>query len=277
MSVIYEILKFGEQSLSAAGIDSPRFDARELLLCALGLESRSELALVTAVSEPQRQHYSALLERRARREPLQYILGFWEFYGRRFIVCEGVLIPRADTETLVEAAISEARRYRAPKILDLCSGSGAIAITLAAELAESRVSAVELSPIAFSVLLENIALHKVSVEAKNEDIAAFSPGTLYDIIVSNPPYVSEEEYAELSPELYFEPKMALLAPQNGLFFYELIAKRYYSLLSPGGALLVECGISQSECVSDILIKNGYREISFVPDLSGVRRVVCGRR
>lgn len=256
--------------------DSPSFEAFELLQFCTGL-TRTEVLLGEAVlSGEQTQRIDAVLLRRINGEPLQYILGEWTFYGRPFSVGEGVLIPRADTETLVDAALSFAGRSEALRIADLCSGSGCVAVTLAKELPNAAVDAFEKSDAAFSYLERNIARHGASVNPYLFDVCEASEG-LYDIIVSNPPYLSGEDMAHLQREVSFEPPMALAGGADGLDFYRTITARWKRNLKEGGALLYEVGAGQAQDVSAILAENGFTEICTATDLCGIIRVVSGRK
>lgn len=269
------LLREGIRQLKEAGVPSPSFDARELLLHALGLSSRADLYRFTEADDRQAQAYWQLIARRAKRYPLQYLLGFWEFYGRRFIVREGVLIPRADTECLVEAALQRAD-MNGP-ILDLCSGSGALAITLALE-AGAFSDALELSPAALEVLRENVRLHtEAGVQVIAADVLCYQPKRSYALITCNPPYISETEYTELQPEVLYEPKMALVAGHDGLAFYEAVTRRYRPFLLPGGLLLFEVGAGQAPAVLELLAEAGYRRLFTHPDIQGISRVVGGYR
>ena len=236
--------------------ESPSFEAFELLAGCAGLSRTQVLTGSSELSDEQIRTIDAALLRRLNGEPLQYILGEWTFYGRPFSVGEGVLIPRADTETLVEAALSLASVVEKPQIADLCAGSGCIAVTLARELSGASVDAFEKSEEAFSYLTRNIARHGAAVRPFLFDVCASSAG-LYDMIVSNPPYLSGEDMAHLQREVSFEPSMALAGGADGLDFYRIITRRWKSNLKNGGALLYEVGAGQADSVSAILSENGF--------------------
>lgn len=276
MPNIKELLDEGAALLTQSGVDAPRFDAAQLLIFCLGIDSPAELFLAPPPSPAQLARYRALLRRRAGREPLQYLLGFWEFYGRHFQVREGVLIPRPDTELLIDLSLEFYPLGTGPRILDLCSGSGAIAITLALERPGAAVDALELSPDALAVLRENAALHSAPVGVIEGDVVTYRPSHAYDLIVSNPPYIAEQEYAHLQPEVLCEPRMALLAPQDGMYFYETIIRRYREYLKPGGRLLLEAGSTQAQRIAAVLRQNGYEEIEIHRDLAKIERAVCAK-
>lgn len=254
--------------------ESPSFEAFELLAGCAGLSRTQVLTGSSELSDEQIRTIDAALLRRLNGEPLQYILGEWTFYGRPFSVGEGVLIPRADTETLVEAALSLASVVEKPQIADLCAGSGCIAVTLARELSGASVDAFEKSEEAFSYLTRNIARHGAAVRPFLFDVCASSAG-LYDMIVSNPPYLSDGDMAHLQREVSFEPSMALAGGADGLDFYRIITRRWKSNLKNGGALLYEVGAGQADSVSAILSENDFADICTWRDLCGIIRVVGG--
>lgn len=223
--------------------------------------------------------------RRAAGYPLQYILGSWEFYGRPFKVGEGVLIPRPDTETLIDEIIARLGRETNAGIIDLCSGSGCIAVTLAKELPESRVYAVELSAEAFPYLVENVRMNSADVKLLKGDIMN---GALMenfrtedgeyltvDCIVSNPPYLTDKEMDELQKEVTFEPEMALYGGNDGLKYYRVITCLWKELLKKGGMMIFETGTEQAVAVSQILTDSGFTDIFTANDATGGVRVVGG--
>lgn len=273
MPNINDVFKSSIDILTSAGIDSALFDARELLLFSLGCPDLPALLRREQMTQSEAERFFSLVDRRAQRFPLQYILGFWEFYGRRFVVREGVLIPRPDTEILVEEALLAIRAHPTPRILDLCSGSGVIAVTLVLEHSGAVADAVELSPKALGILKENIALHRARVSPIAADALSFEPTGVYDIILSNPPYVTEEEYPFLQPEVLCEPKMALTAPCGGLQFYESFIRRLPGALAPGGKMLFECGATQAKAVKRLFLENGYRDVAIKKDYANYERVL----
>ncbi|MGN1089695.1 MAG: peptide chain release factor N(5)-glutamine methyltransferase [Huintestinicola sp.] len=220
--------------------------------------------------------------------PLQYILGEWEFYGRRFKVGEGVLIPRPDTEALADAMIEKikAAKKDKPRILDLCSGSGCLAVTAAKEIQGAEVYAVELSSEAFPYLIENIRINDADVKVIKGDV--FDGRLLdnfrdnegeanpFDCIISNPPYLTDKEMEELQKEVTFEPQSALYGGTDGLKFYRVIACLWKEVLSEKGLLIFEIGDRMEDAVSQILAENGFSDIFYAKDGSGLIRVVGGR-
>lgn len=217
-----------------------------------------------------------LAEKRCTGYPLQYLLGEWEFYGYRFKVGQGVLIPRPDTETLVERVmeICLENGIKAPRIVDLCSGSGCIAITLKLRLPQSEVYAVELSDIAHSYLKENAALNKADIHIIHGDVLNEASARSFndiDVIVSNPPYLTEDEMNSLQTEVAHEPSMALSGGNDGLDFYRKITDIWKKSLKSGGFLAYEFGRNQHGDVSRILRENGFENIKLSRDTAGIIR------
>ena len=265
--------------LTEAGIEAAPFEAAQLCCAVLGLDRAKLLAQGEAPLPPDaEERLLALAQKRAAGYPLQYLLGEWEFYGAPFAVGEGVLIPRADTETLCEKAISLLGEREAV-VLDLCSGSGCIAVTIARECPNSRVYAVEKSPEACSYLRINIERNRVPVTAICADALAEETLTQVpacDIIVSNPPYLTAQDMAGLQREVAYEPSMALLGGEDGLQFYRELTRLWKRQLKPGGWLLYEIGMGQESAVREILEQNGLESVCTARDLCGIIRVIGAR-
>ncbi len=223
----------------------------------------------------------AVAERRAAHEPLQYLLGQWEFYGMPFFVGEGVLIPRPDTETLVDAVLSRVHDQAGQQILDLCTGSGCIALALAANLPLSRLTGLEISPAALQYAQKNQkALGLSNVQMLSGDVLAPDTAAQYHelaAIVSNPPYLTADDMRHLQQEVTYEPAAALDGGADGLHFYREITRIWYDSLCSGGLLAFEVGIYQAEDVAAILSQNGFGCIERIRDLGGIERVVLGRK
>ncbi len=218
--------------------------------------------------------------RRLTGEPLQYILGEWEFYGMRLFVGEGVLIPRPDTEILVETVLQFCKNRKSLQIVDLCSGSGCIALALEAALPETQVHAVEKSDRALMYLKRNAEYHHSAVRMHHADVLDPSlPACLpkLDVIVSNPPYLTAEEMRTLQREVQHEPDMALAGGDDGLHFYREITRLWKASLVSGGFLAFEVGDKQAAQVAKILEERQFTKIRIIPDLAGVQRVVVGHR
>lgn len=209
-------------------------------------------------------------------EPLQYVIGKWDFYESEFFVGSGVLIPRPETEELTDAAVKAAKRLKNPVVYDLCSGSGCIGLSIAKAVPGTKVYCVEKSDAAYEYLIKNSYLAKNAVPIKGdicrpEEIIKESA----DIIVSNPPYVKTADIDKLQSELSYEPKTALDGGEDGLFFYNVIADKWKSTLKPGGRLLLEIGEDQGKAVSDILAKSGFNNIEVKKDIyQNVRMVLA---
>ena len=211
--------------------------------------------------------------------PLQYIIGKWSFMGNDFIVGEGVLIPRDDTEVAVNECFSAVKNIRRAKILDLCSGSGIIAVTLAKLLPDAEITALELEDRAFGFLEKNILLNKAdNVRVLKGDIfRAFSciEDKSFDAIISNPPYIKRGEISALQKEVGFEPVSALDGGEDGLDFYRCIAENWLSKLKNGGSITLEIGEEQAEDVTGLLSEKGISDIRTVKDIQGLDRVIFG--
>ena len=218
-----------------------------------------------------------LVRQRKEGVPLQYLLGEWEFYGLPFKVGRGVLIPRADTETLVDVALRLQKGYKEPVVLDLCSGSGCIAVALEKNIPGAIVTALEVSEQALHYLRRNVTLNRAAVRIEKGDVMRYTHNEKLDLIVSNPPYIPHEVIASLQKEVRYEPHRALDGGRDGLDFYRAIAARYYDQLRGDGWLCFEVGVGQSEQVASIFRAHGYTEIGVQEDLCGVPRVVYGRR
>lgn len=226
------------------------------------------------------RRFFASIEERKTGKPLQYIIGKWNFMGFDFLVGEGVLIPRDDTEAAAEKALELAKVFDKPKIIDLCSGSGAIAITLGKLIPEAEVTALELSDDALFYLKKNIELNAAgNVTAVKGDVLEdhkLFPDGSFDIIVSNPPYIVTKQIDELQRELAFEPRMALDGGEDGLFFYREITAKWKTKLRSGGYLVYETGEDEHEAVRDDMIKHGFENVGYVLDLQGYKRVTFGK-
>jgi len=258
----------------------PRREARMLLAHILNIDEISlRLAPQREVSSQEAEAFAALCARRAKGEPLQYLLGQWEFYGLPFVVGPGVLIPRPETELLVDLALEKLSGKESPALADLCSGSGCIAVSVAKSLPHARVTAVELSNQALSFLRRNIAQNGVTVELVEGDVLQpdLLAGHSFDLILSNPPYISDAEMAVLQPEVCREPRMALWGGSDGLAFYAALPGICYPLLKADGWLAFEIGCTQQQAVEELMAAAGYRNILCQKDLSGLPRVVMGQK
>jgi release factor glutamine methyltransferase len=280
--LVLEGMHWGEAKLLEKGIDNARFDA-DLLLAGVLDVSRDRLYLDwdLKLSEQQEADYQGVILRRAEHEPLQYILKRQEFMGLSFCIDHRVLIPRADSELLVEKWLglvrSEERHEQDPliKVVDLCTGSGALAISMAHYYPKAEVVGTDLSQDALDVARENAVRLGVSVQWRQGDFVKPILGERWDYIITNPPYVSAEEYCQCAPEIFREPSMAFLGGQDGLDFYRILAEETRSLLSPQGKLLMEIGWNQADAVCEIFQMKGF-ETQVFPDLAGHDRVIIAR-
>lgn len=259
--------------------DEARIEAQALLRHALDGVSRAWL-ITHAEQTPtaaEQASFDSLLQRRLQGEPVAYILGGREFYGLEFVVAPGVLIPRPDTETLVEAALRHIPQNRRWRILDLGTGSGAIAIAIAANRPLSAVVAVDSSEAALAVARENAErLGANNVRLLHSDWFSALAGEAFDIIVSNPPYIAAADPHLAQGDLRFEPRTALASGEDGLDDIRRIAAVAPAHLAQDGWLLLEHGYDQAERVADLLKEAGFTEIGHATDLAGIQRVTLGR-
>ncbi len=255
--------------LESVDIEAANFEAACMLESVYGIPcDKIKFDEETVCTDEEFDKVQAMLEKRIVGYPLQYLVGEWEFYGYNFKVGEGVLIPRADTETIIDFVLDEYKGEK-PRIIDLCSGSGCIAITLAKRLS-TKAYAVEFSEEAGKYLRENIALNEVNVECIMGDVLLESTKQLLptaDIIVCNPPYLTLDDMGELQEEVSYEPSMALYGGEDGLDFYRKISAEWKEKLSDGGMIVFEIGMGQGRDVTTILEENGYTEIDVKQDLA----------
>jgi len=275
---IFEAYNSTKKKLMDAGIEDYVFEAKQIIKHITGLNATQILTLYNnKLTQFQENNLVALIHQREVRYPLQYIFGEWDFYGRPYTVGPGVLVPRADTETVIESALEYLKEIEAPEILDLCAGSGCIGITLAKEKEDSKVLMVEKYMEAFRYTLKNLELNlAANAKATMGDIfEKTGADNRYDLIVSNPPYIPENEMKDISPETKYEPETALIARDGGMEFYKAITENYTESLKDGGMLLFEVGINESEKVAEILKNAGYCDIKVKKDLNGIDRAVSG--
>ena len=267
--------------IEKSGADSADFDTLCIFQDILG-EKTPMFAPEKEVSECHEKTIRELAEKRSHGQPLQYLLGEWEFYGYNFKVGEGVLIPRPDTETLIEQVLGICRTHKlnAPKIIDLCSGSGCIAVTLKKEMPSADVYAVEISDKALGYLRENIRLNNADITVIHGDVLdkrLCEELTDFDIIVSNPPYLTQEDMDTLQTEVTHEPALALFGGSDGLDFYRSITKIWRSSLKTGGWLCYEYGFGQHDDVKKILIENKFENITLCRDLGNIFRTAAAQK
>lgn len=270
--------------LEAAGVEDAAFDAAALVATQAGEGWRWQ---DPELDETALARLEALTARRAAREPLQYILGRWPFLDFELQVGPGVLCPRADTELLAEEGAKRLTGKSSPAVLDLCAGSGCVGLGVKRLCPAARVTCLEKSPEAFQYLERNAASALPGFDAARPAVTCvrgdvfeyqrqLAPESL-DLILSNPPYVTDGEMGQLAPEVRREPAMALRADHEGLAFYEHIAPAYLPALRPGGWLAVEIGWQQGAAVQAIFRAAGYETVACIPDLEGRDRVVAGQK
>ena len=291
---ILKLLEWNTQYFHQKGIESSRLDSELLLAHSLKL-NRVQLYMQfdRPLSEAELQDFKALIKRRSEREPLAYIIRKKEFYSLEFEVTPDVLIPRPETELLVEKAIrnffpsphpmasppwraSPSRGEGEKNILDIGTGSGCIAISLAKHLPESKITAIDISEEALQVARKNAQKHGVEKQIQFLKMDICSPDTFqekFDLIVSNPPYIKSSEIVKLAPELQFEPKSALDGGKEGLDFYQILAPWTFQHLKEDGVALFEMGFDQAESLEKLATNTGFQKISILKDYADHPRVL----
>lgn len=260
--------------------ENPLFEAEQMVMAVCNLD-RTELVLKgrNDVSEEEKEKVNDMVLRRLKGEPLQYIIGECEFMSLKFYTERGVLIPRSDTETLVEKILDFTDENKEYKVLDICTGTGCIGISIANYRKKAEVKLLDISDIAINLAKRNIILNNVNdrVFAEKEDILKDYPKEKYDIIVSNPPYIESDVIDTLQVEVKdYEPHLALDGGKDGLIFYRRIADIAPKMLNVGGILAFEIGYNQGSKVLEIMKKSFYN-IQIIKDLCGNDRVVIGIR
>lgn len=259
--------------------ETARRDAELLVQHLLGI-GRAELLAYPdrSLSEAELAAYEAAIVRRLRHEPVQYITGQQEFYGLPFAVSPAVLIPRPETELLVEAVLERTPPDQAIRLLDVGAGSGAIAVTLAVHRPQAQVTAVDLSADALAIAQKNAQSNGVAERIRflQSDLLSAVAGEHFDVIVSNPPYVPLEDRNTLHPQVReHEPELALFAGAEGLDVYTRLIPQAWNALRPGGLLAMEIGAGQQEAIAALL--QSWQQVAFLNDLQGIARVALARR
>ena len=265
-----------KDALNSSGIEDSGFEAKLILKRYLNISDSEFLTLYNREIEKEKELLiEKAVQKRKERYPLQYILGEWDFYKYTFKVGEGVLIPRSDTEILVEKAVEYLKNTKNPQVLDLCAGSGCIGISIAKDYPHSTVTLVEKFDKAFRYLEQNIKLNDAkNAKALKGDVLKGDGGDgIYDLIVSNPPYIPPNEMDIISPETRFEPETALLGGEDGMLFYKAIIENYKKSLKKGGMLGFEVGINEDEAVANLLKEALFENITVTKDFNGINRVV----
>lgn len=275
---VNEIYQSGLKLLENNNIENSKFEAQSLLQKAFSLDRVGFIIHKTDKADENCSHnFLNFIERRISGEPLQYILGEWSFMGFDFKVGRGVLIPRDDTEVVVNLCIDFLENRTDKKTVDLCSGSGAIAVALD-KISGAKVTAVEIDKTAFSYLEKNVKENNSSVKPVMADALkicdTFADGGL-DLIVSNPPYIKSADIETLQKEVQLEPRLALDGGEDGCDFYREIVNRWSRKLKKGGALAFELGEGQADAVKALMTEQGFSDFKISLDFGGVQRAIIG--
>jgi len=277
-------------NLTRGEVETPKFEAEILLKHFAGV-TKSEILcdFDKILTKNQQKNVQKAIKKRLKNVPIQYILGEWEFYSLRLKVQKGVLIPRAETELLVDLACEIVQKHEKNvqkantlKILDLCCGSGCIGISIAKNCTTTRVYCADYYKTPLKITRENAKLNDVKIQIIKENALKLPKiDEKFDIICCNPPYIGQGEKQDLDKHVLKEPHEALFGGKNPLTFYESIAKNWQKSLNKNGCLLFEVGINQAEKVAEILENNGFENVEIVRDLNGIERVVkstyCGKK
>ncbi|MDZ7361293.1 MAG: peptide chain release factor N(5)-glutamine methyltransferase [candidate division KSB1 bacterium] len=278
---ILDLVKSAEKQLRAAGVESTHREA-EWLLAAILQTDRANLYLMRErrLKKHERAQFEEFLNRRLAREPLQYILGVCEFYGFEFAVTPAVLIPRPETELLVEKVVELAAQFDSPRIIDLGTGSGCIAVSLAKLIANAHVIATDVSTMALEIAQANAKKLGVAnrIEFRLADMTKSNSDEQFDLVVSNPPYVLETERPSLQPEVRdWEPAEALYVKDDGLKFYRCIIDYCKDHLRSGGWVACEMASQRSTAIEKLFREAGFHEVQIINDLAGFERHIIGQK
>ena len=280
MITVLEVIKLSTEYLGKREIESPRVNAEILLADILNCK-RIDLYLSfdKPLTENELQLYRESLKKRASRIPMQYIIGNVDFYGLKLLVNESVLIPRPETELLVENVIMDLKEKSNLKILDIGSGSGNITLSLAKNLNSSFVTGIDVSEKAIEVATQNKILNDISnaefklLDVMNHDLSIIEK---FDVVVSNPPYISSEDFNYLEPELkVYEPRIALTDNLDGLSFYKKIISLAKNILNVPGYLYFELGKNQCKEVNEMMLIENLSNIKISKDYAGIERIIYG--
>ena len=274
---IFEAYNDCKRQLQAAGIEDYVFESKCIIRHITGYTNAQILTKYTQpLNEFQQNNLTAIIKQRLIRYPLQYIIGKWSLFGREFFVGPGVLIPRSDTETLIDVCLDSIKNNPTARVLDLCAGTGCIGITVKGECPETDVTLVEKFDEALSFTNKNAKYNNIDVKIEKSDVLKTEGADgLYDLIVSNPPYITDADMKILQPEVKFEPATALEGGEDGLVFYRHITKEYKKHLAAGGVMAFEVGAGQAEAVCEIMKQNGFKDVQTRKDYCEIDRVVFG--
>ena len=273
-----ELYSLGKENLSQHSIETPALEAYLLLSESEVIDDLSEIYAYPEKEIDQNTiiKFQNLLDRRVKREPIAYIIGEKEFYSKPYKVNPSVLIPRPETELLVDEALDLAKQIKSPLILEIGTGSGCIAVTIASYCKDAKILASDISQHALTVAKQNISNHdqKERISLLRGDLLNSFKNQSFDIVVSNPPYIAETEFGLLESEVNgFEPKAALIAGQDGLYHIKKIISDSTRILKNSGWCVLEIGHSQKKEVENIFIEFGFTDVSSTKDLNGIERVI----
>ena len=274
-----ELLKKSIEYVQSKGIKEAKLDTELIFSEVLNYDRMMlTLSFTREITETEKEKIREMLKKRAvDKLPVQYILGYEEFYGRRFEVNKAVLIPRPETERLVEECIKRLTETNGKYVLDIGAGSGAIGVSIAKELPNTKVLACDLSEDALEVAKHNAEkLEATNIKFVKSDVFSEIKYKEFDLIVSNPPYIPQEEYENLQVEVKLhEPQMALTDTKDGYYFYKKISKEAPNFLKRGGILAFEVGYNQSEEIKLFMEKQGFKNVVVIKDYEGIDRMVIG--
>lgn len=265
-----------KNKLREAGIEAYVFEAKQIIRFVTKYSNAKIMEKYMEELDPVKEQFlKSVVSGRVKRIPLQYLLGEWSFFGYNFYVGKGVLCPRPDTEVLVETALDLIGDGPA-KIADLCAGTGCVGISVAKEKPITLVTAVEKFDAAYDYLTRNIALNAAdNVIPLKADISDCEINDCFDLILSNPPYISREEMSTIDEETKNEPETALFGGEDGLDFYKIILDKWLPRLKKGGSVAVEVGAGMAEKVKELFLTAGLKNVKTKEDLNGIERVVYG--
>lgn len=281
MKKLYSVYREAIKSLTEAGCDSPEFDAQQLVLYCFGM-NKTQLLLNSGneIEEGKLIFFEDCVKRRCSHEPLQYIIGMWDFHRFSFKVGEGVLIPRPETELLVDFAAEEIRKNNYSVVYDLCCGSGCIGLSVAKLCPNVKVFCVDISDKAIEYTTKNKELlcadNVTVIKSDVLDSVGFLGLPRPDIILSNPPYIKSEEIKTLQPEIAFEPIIALDGGEDGLLFYRSLADSWFTYINKGGYIAMEIGEEQGKDVLSLFVDKAEKA-RIIKDASDLDRVVVVKR
>ncbi len=279
MAELLTVFKNMQEILSQNEYAAPRFEADQLIEFVMG-KTRLEMSSHTIVEQGKEEKLYQYCNQRKDGYPLQYILGTWQFFDLDLKVGEGVLIPRADTEDVCMAAFKYIDKFISPNVLDLCSGTGAIALAIKKNCPQANVMALEKYPEAYQYLTDNIQRTGLCVLPVKADVFSYDyviEDDTFGVIISNPPYIDPALEGKLQAEVGHEPGTALFAQDKGLRFYKFITKYYWHAIKDDGYLIFEYGYDQAERVKNIILSNQYRVIEEIVDTAGNPRGIIAQK